>query len=163
MDLKFNQRFGNTHYRKGQETFAVPRLWKGLEEIGVPITDFSHPVLDKDSDYYRENFDDIRPMFMTLRKNNIAFYEGVKFMPRIWSDGFLTPTVNLAKQEVTIVKTYPYYIYKQWPFINGKELPESLEDQFLADVGCDSMKDLLDVIRYIKGTVICWKEIDYIT
>jgi len=164
--LSFSTVFPSHHPRKGEPTYFVQKIWKGLVEEPDDAL-YSHDVAGHWS-VYKEIHNTIKPKFHTLRAGN-RFKVGDFFLPRIWSGKPYCSKQFSIWNPIQVRKTWDVKItIEKFTFellLEGK-LPKDLEEIAIND-GL-SVYDFIYWFRYKKshfemdGQIICWNDsIDY--
>lgn len=174
--LTFSRYYPSYHPRKGQLTFFVEKIWKGL----TTTLGFSEPVYFFDefqglgSVISGEAFNNVKPKYHTIRAGN-RFKEGDYFSPRVWGDDInpksgrsgayhskqiiIAPDIKVAKVwDIEIIAAFWSNIT-----INGKMITYKNETDLHTNDGLSE----LDFSAWFnklpfKGQIICWNpNIDY--
>lgn len=161
MVIVFTRFYYKNHPRYKEETMFIPKLWKAYQELGYKIADYSVPLLDKYSDYYKDNFEDIKPKYITIRRSG-RWKPGDQYDPRVWS--FIprhSKQIMLTWKPIKIVKTSTILIEDDKVFVDGKRIEDV--DKLAHDDGLLDAEDFLmwhGQERYY-GQISYWKEREY--
>lgn len=185
--LTFSQYFPSYHPQRGEKTFFIERIWKGLNTKNIhdgEYTIYSNvPRQTKNGNWqipvsWRDLMNDetFFPKFHTIRAG-YRWKAGEKFSPRVWSGQPYNSKQIIIAPDTEIIKTWKFEMKpKLWfdeceYYINGKkfggdELEEVAKNDGLSiiDFACwfAGKKAASSKRKPFEGQVICWdKNINY--
>lgn len=163
MVITFATEFLKNHPKSGSKTLFVPKLWKAWKEMGIEINDYGHPSLDEESEYLKDEYDDIHPKWHTIRKG-ARWRQGAHFDPRIWTDGFMSKQVPLTLEPVKVVKELPITIDNKEVHISDQLVSHANLVYLARNDGFDNIEDFFAWFNTgrFRGQIIFWKYINYV-
>lgn len=163
--IMFSTVFPAYHPRKGEPTYFVEKIWKGLydnEPSGyIPFEWQAYDEAFPTGDKYDENLNiHIHlPKFHTIRNGN-RWKVGDKFSPRVWSGKpYRTKQVIIAP-DIEIKKLWTFISNGDYFFIGNKQVDVTSSDIPQNDgLSSDDFLDWFPVENKIKELqIICWNE-----
>lgn len=156
--ITFSVKYPSYHKRKGEATYFVEKIVKGLHFLKLPIED-QNPSFDE------EMYHIIEPKFTTIRSGN-RWKVGDKFSPRAWSGRpYASKQITFAPDiEIKKVWDFEIDIDEGLPsvYINGL-LKQDLDE--LAKNDGLTVEDLKAWFKWptpFSGQIVCWgKTINY--
>lgn len=166
----FSTKFPSYHPRKGEETFFVEKLWKGLYTGNRMDGEYSiwtkHPRLMKAGHWqlphvWRDQMNDKKftPKYTTIRAGN-RWKVGDKFSPRIWSGKPYYSKQIIVGPDIEIKKVWDVEFDSAGVIaING--FYTELEYEIIAQNDGLSIEDFygwFPMDKELIGQIICWNE-----
>jgi hypothetical protein len=166
--ITFSRFFPATHPRKGEPTYFVEKIWKGLYDMEPsnylpfasewPRYDEAFPTTDDPL----ENIHKHAPKCHTIRAGN-RWKFGDRFSPRVWSGKpYASKQIEIAP-DIEIVKTWSFEQKDELFYLDGKQIDVTSGDFAVNDgLSADDLLNWFPGNKPFSGQVICWnKEIQY--
>lgn len=165
----FSRVFQSNHPRKGEPTFFIEKIWKGLKTENSRDGEYSiwtkYPILMKDGHWqlphlYRDQMMDKKffPKFHTIRAGN-RWKVGDFFSPRVWSGKpYRSKQIQFAPA-IEIKKIWDIEIYGLTWLLNSKPI-NSLTIQNIAKndgLNYEDFKKWFSPLPFV-GQIICWNQ-----
>jgi len=161
--ITFSRTFPKYHYKAGQPTFFVEKIW---DATALPYVGDLHGLATEMINFMRRGSDQIWPKLHTIRAGH-RWSLGDTFSPRVWSGKPYNSKQIIIAPDIEIVKIWDFEIDNGAIVINGDYEfwgGEMSDHDLLAEIakndGLDST-DLLDWFKYpdpFDGQIICWNE-----
>ncbi len=178
--IMFSRYFPSYHPRKGQETFFMEKIWKGLDTGNRRDGEYSVwtniPRQMKDGHWqlphlWRDQMLDKKfyPKYHTIRAGN-RWKAGDVFSPRIWSGlpyrskqiEFAPPITIKQVIDVHIEIEAPNYTYILVPQKKDTYIMLPANDVARNDgLSYDDFQDWFKPYNEFKGQIIIWGDVDY--
>lgn len=154
----FSRFFPSYHPRKGEETFFVEKIWKGL---GGVINEYTQQFIGED---FKKsivwNYQLIKGVkYHTIRAGN-RWKVGDKFSPRVWSGKpYVSKQMTIAP-DIEIKKIFEFeckadgtfYINNKWIDVTSSDIPEN------DGLSSDDFLNWFPENKPFSGQIICWNE-----
>jgi hypothetical protein len=150
--LTFSRYYPSYHPKKGQPTYFVDKIWKGLYEINNgDVRSNMKNVHQFDSKYH------------TIRAGH-RFKTGDWFSPRVWSGRPYKSKQIIIAPDIQVKKTWDFDIEGSDIFLDGR-YDFTAQGWSLDEVSKNdglNRSDFLDWFKFTKqnfhGQIICWNE-----
>lgn len=171
--LTFSRHYPSYHPRKGESTFFVEKIWKGL----VTTLGFSDPVYffnefhGFSSMISGEALNNVKPKYHTIREGN-RFKEGDYFSPRVWGDDINTKSGRsgayhskqiIIAPDIKVAKVFDFEmdfcgVYSVNGFYTEGNTDEhlALNDGLSPDDFFAWFMPNYDKPKEFKGQIVCW-------
>lgn len=158
--ITFSRYFPSYHPRKGELTYFVEKLNRGLGmEYGIPFGDeteihFRNLGIDYSFEIYKKS----SPKYHTIRAGN-RWKVGDKFSPRVWSGKPYNSKQIIIAPDITIVNVFDVEFLGFTKWVNG----EVLNNYELAELAKNDGLNIYDFNNWFNklpfvGQVICWSD-----
>ena len=164
--LTFSRAYPAYHPKKGNETFFVEKIVRGLHRLGNEPWDIEDAIFSEEMYYI------VEPKWHTIRAGN-RWKAGDKFSPRVWSGKpyaskqiIIAPDIEIKSVQdikIEVDKDYVCILIDNWPFFEeNKNMVTQIEAfETLAKNDGLTLDDLKAWFKYPKpftGQIICWNE-----
>lgn len=158
--ITFSRFFPSFHPRKGEPTYFVEKVNKGLDWVKYGIafgkeTEEHFKVLGLD--YSHEIFKTVDPKYQTIRAGH-RWRVGDYFSPRVWSGKPYNSKQIIIAPDIKVEKVFDFEIKNCECYINDIFCDVNKMELICKNDGLNT-KDLYEWFKYPKlftGQIICW-------
>lgn len=161
--VTFSRTFPAYHPKKGEKTYFVEKIWKGLYDAEpsnyIPFDGYwqCYDAIFPATEDYKENIHQHYPKYHTIRAGH-RWKAGDKFSPRVWSGKPYASKMTTIAPDIEIKKVWSFEIAANKLFIDGKEITAAQWMELAKNDGL-TVSEMLDWFRYpreFNGQVLCW-------
>lgn len=154
--ITFSRIFPIKHPRKGEPTYFVEKIWRGLNDNFFKLDSF-YDVIEHNSELFESKCH-------TIRSGN-RWKAGDWFSPRVWSGKpYQSKQIQFAP-DLQVKKVFEFEYYGLTTLVNGNPINSLIFNELAKNDGLTS-EDFINWFKChpklmkdgFKGQIICWNE-----